>query len=323
MVSARLVLPGSASEAEWLKARRDGITASEIAVIMGLSPYSSPYALYWQKLGHLPGQDDNLAMALGRHLEDFVAGAFRDRSPLHIWGDGRALYAHPEQPWQLATPDRLLFEDCGTSHCQTGGCTCQSDPVAVLECKTYGSYDGWGEDGSDEIPVHYRCQVLWQMDVMGVTAGYVACLFLHSRQLRVYELALDDRAQADLELMRKEAQAFRQRLFFGRVPGVDWRPATHDALRHLHPSLEDRDVYVGRQLVISYRAACRDLKAAEQRRKLAENRIRERLGSGRRAVDPRTGDVVATRQVYDVKEHVRSASHVDKLVIAKLKEPKP
>src|SRR5258708_218059 len=194
-----LVLPGTAPEAEWLEARRKGITTSEIAVVMGLSPYSSPFALYHQKTGQLPGQEDSMAMALGRHLESFVARQFRERRPdLGLTGTGRELYAHPERPWELATPDRVLHE--GFLRLDDGGWDFTDPVIAVLECKTSGSYDGWGEDGSDVIPVHYRCQVLWQMDVLGVTTGFVACLFLHSRQLRVYELTMDGDAEHDLAL---------------------------------------------------------------------------------------------------------------------------
>ena len=66
------------SEAEWLEARRQGITASEIAIVMGLSPYSSPYALYHQKLGQLPGVEETDAMQLGKHMESFVADRFAE-----------------------------------------------------------------------------------------------------------------------------------------------------------------------------------------------------------------------------------------------------
>ena len=56
-----------------------GVTASEIAVILGLSPcHSSPFELYYRKRGELPGQrPDNDAMAIGRAMENFVADQFR------------------------------------------------------------------------------------------------------------------------------------------------------------------------------------------------------------------------------------------------------
>ncbi len=311
-MSAVLVLPGTAPEAEWLEARRRGITASEIAVVMGLSPYSSPYALYHQKTGDLPGEEENDAMRLGSYMEGFVADRFAERHPeFGLGGDGRTLWAHMDRPWQMATPDRIVFEAARIS----------GPNLAVLECKIDGGSDGWGDDGTDEIPVHYRCQVLWQLDVMGVTTGFVACLFLHSRQVRVYELTMDDQAEADLELMRNEANDFLYRIRFGFPPEVDWRPATSAALKRLHPDVEDTDVIIPATLGRRYRAACAAYRKAEHRRDLAVNQVRARLASGHRAVLP-DGELVARRDVYDVKEHVRKASHVDKLVPVKPKEAK-
>ncbi len=331
------VLIPTASGEEWHAARRLGVTASEIAVVMGLSPYSSPYALYWRKLGQLPEPEDTAAMDLGRFLEAWVAGRFQERHPqFEVLGDGRSLFAHGQRDWQLATPDRVLYRSLknwdGTR-----------ELFAVLECKTSGSYEDWGDDGSGEIPVHYRCQLLWQMDVLGVTTGYVACLFLHSRQVRVYELRMDYFAAEDLKIMRREAARFLARLPEGEIPGVppdvDWTPATAKALRRLHSSVEDVDVPVSSQLAGWYRAACRNLRKAEQRKALYENRIRAVLGGGRRAVDPgRGGQVVATRQVYDQRRidlkllrarypetalECVTVSTVDKLVPAKPKDPNP
>jgi putative phage-type endonuclease len=303
------------SEAEWLEARRQGITASEIAIVMGLSPYSSPYALYHQKLGQLPGVEETDAMQLGKHMESFVADRFAERHPeFNLTGNGQMLFAHAERPWQMATPDRLVTE----------GSFSAWDAIAVLECKIDGGSDEWGEDGSDEIPVHYRCQVLWQMDVMGVSTGYVACLLWNRRKVRVYELTLDAAAKEDLLMMRGEARLFLRRIEQGDEPDVDWRPATTAALKHLHPSIEDRTVEVRRMPVIQYRAALKAYKAAEQRKKLAENRLRQLLGTGNRLVSAHTGEVIATRQVYDLaaKTIERKACTVDKLVPARArKEP--
>jgi putative phage-type endonuclease len=286
----------TASEADWLAARRKGITASEIAVVMGLSPYDSPYALYHRKRGDLADQEDSIALAIGRHFEDFVADRFAEAHPeFHVSGTGRELFAHPYRPWQLATPDRVVYDwrlDPELVHPLSHG-----EPVAVLECKTDGGFDGWGDDGTDEIPVHYRCQVLWQMDVMGVQAGFVACLFMNRRQLRVYPITLDDAAQADLKLMREEAETFLGRLRNGVEPDVDWRPATRDALKQLHPELEDREVEIPAHLAVAYSAAVRRHELAERRKDELANRVLSEVGDGRYAIEDGTSRKVATRSV--------------------------
>ena len=314
------ILIPTTSEADWLDRRRAGVTASEIAVILGLSPYSSPFELYYRKRGELPDQPDNAAMAIGRAMENFVADQFRHKHPeFYLTGSGRELYQHPERPWQMATPDRVVY-DRGFYPGPFADSYGVGDPIAVLECKVDNG-DGFGDEGSDDIPVHYRCQVLWQMDVLGVTTGYLAALIWHRRQVRVYELTMDDQAEADLKLMRDEAEAFLACVAQGAAPEPDWRPATASALKHLHPDIEDRDVVVPAALARRYRAAHAAVKKAEQRKALAENQIRVRLGNGRRVIDGATGQPLARREVYDLpaKTVERKASTVNRLVAVKEK----
>lgn len=311
------ILIPTPTEADWLTARNGGITASEIAVLMGLSPYESPFALYHRKRGDLAAMEDTISLRVGRHFESLVCEMFSEQhQEFELIGDGRMLYRHPERPWQMATPDRMVC-DVRFDFDDAVGAVEDYEPYAVFEAKTSATYDDWGEDGTDEIPVHYRCQVLWQMDVMGLGTAYVACLFLHSRKLRVYEITMDADALADLKLMREEAELFMEKhLRAGREPEVDWRPATGEALKKLHPGLQDTSITIPRTLASQYKAACTAVKKAEQRKSLAENRIRVRLGDGRRVLGP-DGEAVATRQVYDVKEHVRKACTVNKLVPAR------
>ena len=161
------------------------------------------------------------------------------------------------------------------------------EPVAVLECKTAGSHDGWGDDGSADIPIPYRCQLLWQMDVLGVDTGYVACLFLPTRQLRTYQIDLDGQAREDLAAMRVEAELFMCRLQDSDPPPVDWAPATTAALKALHPAVKDEAAIIGRKLGRQYATACRNLDLWKQRHKHAQNLLLERIRGGNRADPPR------------------------------------
>lgn len=334
----------TASESEWLDARRKGVTASEIAVIMGLSPYSSPYALYHQKLGILPADGDQAVFERGRVLEPYVAEKFAAAHPdFAVLGDGRGLYAHSERPWQLATPDRVIGEVAEVDGCTCGqgpngyygaherGCGTElAGPVAVLECKTDAGSDEWGEPGTDEIPVHYRCQALWQMDVMGVPTAHVSCLDPARWQIREYviehegtfdaELGCADwpypqpcAACTDLDRMRREALLFLQRMEDGEPPEVDWRPATASALRALYPDEEGGDIAVRPSLAISYAAAVRRYKAADRRMDEMSAAVLEIIGNRRRAIDPRTGEPIATRSV----------SHPQKVSVTLVRERYP
>lgn len=286
------VLVATSGETDWLAARSRGVTASEIACVMGLAPASwdSPYSLYHRKLGILPQRADGLALRVGRHFEELVADLFGERFEDAVAiGDGRQLYAHPGRQWQMATPDRVLW---GSG---TGA------PYAVLECKTDGGYDGWGDDGTDEIPVHYRCQVLWQCSVLGLDTWYVACLFTHSRTLKVYTGTLGDDAQADLAVMLREGEEFLSRLLERREPDIDWRPATRDAIAWRYQDLADTDVTIDEDLADSYADAIRAHDQAEQLKDEMTSKLMAVIGDGRRAIHPVTGDRIATRSVPSPK----------------------
>lgn len=306
-MTARLILPADADRDEWLAERRQGITASEIAVILGISPFDSPFNLYWRKRGDLPEDYDNTAMSLGRHLEPWIADQWAADHPEWQLVDG-GLFASVERPWQMATPDRRLIETCGPDTVKPA--------VSLLEIKSSGTYDGWGEDGTDQIPAYYRAQVLWQLDVMDLETAHVTCFFLGTRSRRDYVVPYDI---ADVDLMRKAALDFLAAIEAGDPPDIDGHRATLGALKALHPALSDEAAEVRGGLADSYREACDQLKRAKERKARIENELRAAMGDAHKAVDP-AGQTVATRSIYTVAEHVRAASTVDKLNPARSKK---
>ncbi len=57
---------------EWLAWRSQGITATEIAVVMNKSPYKSPWRLWCEKVGKAlpPNLDNNPLVKYGQEHED-------------------------------------------------------------------------------------------------------------------------------------------------------------------------------------------------------------------------------------------------------------
>src|SRR5215469_16384066 len=97
------VEPGSA---EWLEVRRSGVTATDIPVILGLSPWDSPFALWHRKAGNLPERPDSDLFRWTRHGEAYVVERWCDATGMAcfitgLWRDG----------WRMATPDRLTSDD--------------------------------------------------------------------------------------------------------------------------------------------------------------------------------------------------------------------
>lgn len=295
---------------EWFEARRAGVTASEIAAVMGLAPrsYGSAFKLYWQKVGALGEDPDERRTRWGRRLERHIADEFAAGHP-EFQVAPAGLYAHKERPWQMASPDRLIWSMSlpWSEEDDTG-------PITGLECKAWHSWEGWGDEGTDEVPVHIRCQALWQADVLQVPCVYVAVA--NGSDYREYVIQVDKEARADLTLMREAAEAFLDRIARGDPPDVDGSPATLATLKALHPSLEDTEATVPHTLAQRYRSACRTYGKAKDRKKLIENQLRDRMGRARVAVDPH-GEKVATRLVYDRKPYEVGPSHIDYLTPAK------
>jgi putative phage-type endonuclease len=314
MTAVELLPPAEAvhGNERWYELRRAGVTASEIAALMGISPYESPFNLYWSKVNDWRW-DGNEYTSAGRHLEDAIADWWMaERDPIeNLQAQWAGLYAHPERPWQLATPDRLLYLSCGAcggsgfagrEDVEYGPLACREcdlaghvgDPVALLECKWVAySWDGWGEPDTDEVPVYYRAQALWQLDTLGVDEVYFAAL--GPGGFRSYLVRRDE---TDLALMRKAAEDFIRRLAEGDPPPLDSHTATLGALKRLYPTVGEGDVQVPHSVAFHYREARRLLKEAEERVALHEAVIREYLEDDHaRAVY--NGHLVASRSVFD------------------------
>lgn len=301
-VTAVPLCPPGVDQATWLQARRDGIGASEIAAVLGISPYESPFSLYHRKANGWEIEDTE-DMEAGRRMESAIADWAADRidpnENLVVRPAG--LYRSAERPWQLATPDRLVHMVCpgceggasGWGRCRTcQGTGFGSRPIAVLECKHPFSWDGFGEDGGDEIPVYFRAQLLQQLDVLDVHEGYLAAYTSH--QLRIYHLRRDPK---DLRVMRAAGARFWQRIQDGDIPDVDEHHATADTLRRLHPTVEDITVDVPVELAEGYRRARALAKRVEANVDRYEARIRDAIGDGRKAMC--NGKLVASRSVID------------------------
>jgi hypothetical protein len=187
----------------------------------------------------------------------------------------------------MATPDRLL---CDRDDLWEPGAM-----VGALECKyVIGSWDRWGQDGTDTVPVHYRAQALWQADVLGLWAVHIAAW--HGAELRIYRICRDER---DLRVMRAAGERFMHRLAVGDVPDVDEHTATLRTLKALHPSLDDRTQQVSQATADGYRRSralkTRTAAAAD----LWEARLRVEMGDARRAESPE-GLFVASRSIYEL-----------------------
>jgi putative phage-type endonuclease len=317
-VPVELVAPGAADHTnpDWHKQRAGGIGASEIAAVLGFSPWESPFGLYWRKV-HGWILDDTDELRAGRLAEPVVAAWFAEEHPEFAVRPA-GLYAHPERLWERATPDRLLYKraclDCDGVGTYASGrlefvcpdCGGQGgELVAGLECKyVIGGWDGWGDEGTDDVPVYYRAQCLQQLDVLGVDRVYLAAW--HGADFRWYLIRRDER---DLRIMHAAGEAFMGRLAAGDVPPLDGHDATRTALKRIHPSIEDRDIEVPAEFAEGYRRARALARRAGDVLDRYEARARDLLGNGRRLVC--NGHLVCSRSIYDQSTDMAELDSLD------------
>lgn len=284
------VLPPGAGRDVWLKARRQGIGASEIAAVLAISPWESPFSLYWRKVEGWE-VEASAEMSAGTRAEPVIADWFAEQHD-EFYVAQAGLYAHPDRPWQLATPDRLLYEPCDCDEHNPGD---ELVLTGLVECKyePHG-WDGWGEPGTDQIPVYYRAQGLQQLDVLGVDQMYFAAW--HGAEFREYLIRRDEK---DLRVMRHAGQLFMDRIEAGDPPPIGGHTATIGALKRIHPSIDQSidDIPVPVQFAEGYRRARAARARAEQLVDRYEARARAMLGNGRRLVCGK--QLVVSRSVYD------------------------
>nr|WP_297874362.1 YqaJ viral recombinase family protein [uncultured Blautia sp.] len=151
---------------EWLDYRKKGIGGSDVAAIMGISPFATIRDLYNNKVGILPAipeeEESNwVAKEVGHRLEDLVAEIFVRKTGLKVF-PVRKMFRHPLYPFMLADVDFFILFPDGT--------------YGILECKTcnYNASKKWDDDA---IPDNYVLQVKHYLSVMNMQKAYIACLY--------------------------------------------------------------------------------------------------------------------------------------------------
>ena len=145
----------SLSQAQ-LAQRRAGISASEVAAIVGLDPYRSPIDVWLDKTNRTQPFVGNLRTKWGHALEPLIRDDYAERRGLRVEVPGTL--DHPTVTWAKATPD--------------GVCYVPGNPVPVrgLEIKTHSfrAAHWYGEPGTDQVPPHELIQCTWNLFVSGL-----------------------------------------------------------------------------------------------------------------------------------------------------------
>lgn len=252
------------SREEWLELRKGYIGGSEAGAVVGLDSYNSPYTVWGEKTGRLPGFEGNVITRVGAYLEDLVATMFCEETGKQVRRKNRMM-VNSKYPWACADVDRMIVgED------------------AILECKTTNSFPVMKDLRNGSFPDRWYCQCMHYLAVTGKKKAYLAVL-VASRDFYWFEL---ERDEAEIEALMNSEQDFWWCVETDTPPDTDGSEATTEALATIYADGfgEDTASLFGRENLLAERSQLKaQQKALDERVKEIENRIKADMGHAEKA----------------------------------------
>jgi predicted phage-related endonuclease len=142
---------------EWHAERQTAICGTDAGQIALEKPqWGGPHNVYQDKLGLSPASVDTETYEWGRLLEPLIRQKLarelgvKIKAPPHMRGgapDDTKLFRSKRWPFLGVHPDGF-------------------GPDFIAECKTYGTQEGWGEPGTDQVPQQYAMQAVHTLAVL-------------------------------------------------------------------------------------------------------------------------------------------------------------
>lgn len=157
--------------------------SSEIAAIIGLSPWKTAYEVWESKRpGFVPAyepEDKAKRLSRGKRFEPVILDQYQEESGVWITALNTR-YIDGEYPFITCEVDAEQTEE-------------SSGEISNVEIKSVAAFDShnWGPSGTDEIPAYYAAQVMFTMMVTGRKQAIVAAL-IGLDDLRTYVINRDE-----------------------------------------------------------------------------------------------------------------------------------
>ena len=284
---------------EWLELRRQGIGGSDAAAVLGLTKWSSPYALWEEKVGNIPSDlEPSNAMKWGIRLEQAIGEGFAEDTGIEVVRYPVMLRSK-QWPWMQVNLDFIT-----------------ADATATVECKNVGlrMADEW-EDGN--VPDHYALQGQHELAVTGQDTVWFAVL-IGGQEPRYVKV---ERDQALIETLAEEERIFWEMVKANTPPAVDGSQATADALalRYADPEIGSAiDLPLDTLKLLQRREALKaDEKYVKAEILAIDNELKAMLGE--KEVGYVNGQVVATWKKIDRKGYTVEPTSFRKLHTPKRK----
>lgn len=201
--------------------RRKFIGGSDVAVILGLSPWRTPVELWEEKRRPRGDQPEKRVFVRGKRWEAVVAEMLTER----LQADGHAVEVVAANARYLDTEHDFMACEIDYELRLDG-----EDEITNCELKTVHPFKAreWGENESDELPVHYTAQAMYGLGITGRRRCIVAPLF-GADEIRTYTIERDDETIAAMRA--RVVEFWTQHVLTGNPPA----PIVLRDLDVLHP----------------------------------------------------------------------------------------
>lgn len=243
--------------------RLKGLGGSDMAAILGLSPYRSAVDVFLEKTGRAAPQEGTLQMRFGVYAEEFVAREYCDAT-------GRAvqrfnpMLRHPDYPIVIGHVDRLVVPEGA----KVAAHKREVRTDRLLECKTASAFQAanaadWGAAGTDQVPQHYLIQIATYAALTGCQWADLAVLF-GNQELRIYTFRRD--LELEQEILARAAEWWRAHVLADIAP----EPTSEADVLKLFPRDNQREIEATPEVaeavarLAGIKAGMKELEAEEQ-----------------------------------------------------------
>ena len=296
----------------WLRARRRTIGASEAAIVLGCSPWSSQLELWAEKTARSEGKpelDSAEYVFWGRELEDAIVAGYGKRAGRTTVPFG-LLLSSTRWPWMSATPDALVTDDpAAAARAKTITATLGQIRTALkkkastkhlltvlfaatrgwwpLQTKNigFGSAEHWAEG----VPLYYRVQCLQEALVFG-TDKVTGAALIAGQRLAWDDIAVERDGLLERQVVNLTRLFMRQYVELDVEPPVDGSDSARQSITALYPrERPEKTLALGGHFLDAadrYDAQKAECKGLEKALKLFENQIRQEMQDAERCVLP-------------------------------------
>lgn len=133
---------------DWLKQRKILLTASDIAAVLGESPFKGGIDVYLDKVDPKVKDEEYVRhLAYGHDVEEAIAKAYSHETGREYEDPGTFfVHVHPDIPWLGASLDRITWPVDDKEHKDGGALECKSEGGMRRANGHYVTADDWQED---------------------------------------------------------------------------------------------------------------------------------------------------------------------------------